>query len=55
MGKLPGIFGDNRTTGQALVEYAVILALVVVIMLIILFVLGPQIGTVFSQISKSIS
>ena len=36
--------------GQGLVEYALILALVAVIVIAILILVGPAIGDVFSQI-----
>jgi len=39
-----------REDGQGLVEYALILALVAIIVIAILTLLGPQIGNVFSTI-----
>src|SRR5262245_42848773 len=39
-----------REEGQGLVEYALILVLVAVVVIAILLVLGPAIGSVFSQI-----
>ena len=41
--------GSER--GQGLVEYALIIALVAVIVIAILIVLGPQIGQIFSTIT----
>ncbi len=41
--------------GQGLVEYALILFLVAIVVIAILILLGPQIGSVFSQVSKGIS
>jgi len=41
--------------GQGLVEYALILFLVAVVVIAILILLGPQIGSVFSTIKTSIS
>lgn len=38
--------------GQGLVEYALILVLVAVVVIAILTVLGPQIGSVFSQVTS---
>jgi pilus assembly protein Flp/PilA len=40
--------------GQGLVEYALILVLVAIVIIVILSVLGPAIGNVFSQIVQSI-
>jgi pilus assembly protein Flp/PilA len=40
--------------GQGLVEYAVILALVFLIVIAILRLLGPQVGNTFSSISSSL-
>jgi len=39
-----------NTRGQGLVEYALILILVGVVVLVILAILGPAIGNVFSQV-----
>ena len=39
-----------REQGQGLVEYALILVLVSVVVIVILTALGPAIGNVFSQI-----
>jgi pilus assembly protein Flp/PilA len=40
--------------GQGLVEYALIIALVAVIVIAILIVLGPQIGQIFSTITRGL-
>lgn len=40
--------------GQGLVEYALIIALVAVIVIAILIVLGPQIGHIFSTITAAL-
>lgn len=39
-----------REEGQGLVEYALILVLVAVIVIIVLRILGPTIGNIFSRI-----
>lgn len=44
-----------REEGQGLVEYALILVLVAVVVIAILTVLGPQIGTVFSDVTSGLS
>jgi pilus assembly protein Flp/PilA len=45
-------FKDN--TGQGLVEYALILVLVALVVIVILALLGPAIGNVFSGIINEI-
>ncbi len=40
--------------GQGLVEYALIIALVAIVVIALLLVLGGQINSVFSQISSSL-
>ena len=43
---------QNNEEGQGLVEYALILFLVAVVVIAILILLGPQIGSVFSAVTK---
>ena len=43
-----------REEGQGLVEYALILVMVAMVVIIILALLGPAIGNVFSNIIKKI-
>ncbi|MEI7556028.1 hypothetical protein [Candidatus Chlorohelix sp.] len=64
--KLPGLI-KNRVTvnkkarlrhplqGQGLVEYALVLMLIVIVIIVILVFLGPQIGNMFSSVTKSLS
>ena len=40
--------------GQGLIEYALILALIAVVVILILVLLGPQIGNLFSQVNPCI-
>ncbi len=40
--------------GQGLVEYAIILALVAIVVIAVMRLLGPKIGNTFSSISSSI-
>jgi pilus assembly protein Flp/PilA len=40
----------RREEGQGLVEYALIIFLVAIVVVAILILLGPQIGSVFSSI-----
>jgi pilus assembly protein Flp/PilA len=48
-------FKREKEEGQGLVEYALILFLVAVVVIAILVLLGPQIGSVFSAVKKGIS
>ena len=43
-----------KEKGQGLVEYALILVLVSIVVIVILALLGPAIGNVFSTIMKSL-
>jgi pilus assembly protein Flp/PilA len=47
--------GNEEEEGQGLVEYALILFLVAVVVIAILILLGPQIGSVFSAVTKGLS
>ena len=40
----------RRERGQGLVEYALILVLVALVVIVILAIIGPAIGNVFSQV-----
>ena len=40
----------TQTRGQALVEYGLILVLVAILVIIILSILGPAVGKVFSEV-----
>jgi pilus assembly protein Flp/PilA len=44
----------QRERGQGLVEYALILALVAIVVIGILVLLGPAIGSIFSNIKNSL-
>ena len=44
----------QRSQGQGLVEYALIIALIAIVVIAILILLGPQIGAVFSQIYNAL-
>ncbi|MGD2049249.1 MAG: Flp family type IVb pilin [Chloroflexota bacterium] len=43
----------NQQDGQGLIEYALILVLISVVVVLILAVLGPQVGTMYSQITSA--
>jgi pilus assembly protein Flp/PilA len=44
-----------REEGQGLVEYALILVLVSIVVIVLLTALGSQIGTVFGQVTSTLS
>jgi pilus assembly protein Flp/PilA len=44
----------NREEGQALVEYALLLALIAVVSIAVLTVLGTKVSHIFSKISTSL-
>ena len=44
----------KREEGQGLVEYGLIIFLVAIVIITILVLLGPQIGSIFSGITGSI-
>jgi pilus assembly protein Flp/PilA len=46
---------DKPRRGQGLVEYAMIIALVAVVVVIALSVMGPVIGNVFSELNAGFS
>lgn len=45
----------NSEKGQGLIEYALILVLIAVVVIVVLKFLGPQIGGIFSSISSSLT
>ena len=44
----------HHSRGQGLVEYALIIALIAIVVIAILILLGPAIGSVFSQIQQNL-
>jgi Flp pilus assembly pilin Flp len=49
------INSQSRTTGQTLVEYALILAFISVVAIYVLQALGSKVTSVFSTINKGLS
>jgi pilus assembly protein Flp/PilA len=47
--------GHRSTSGQGLVEYALIIALVAIVVFAALLILGPVIGQTFSSINSSLA
>jgi len=43
-----------KEKGQGLVEYAIILALIAIVVIAVMRLLGPQIGNTFSTIASSL-
>ena len=45
---------DRHARGQGLVEYALIIALIAIVVIAALLVLGPRIASVFNNISSTL-
>ena len=43
-----------KEKGQGLVEYAIILALVAIVVIAVMQILGPKVGNTFSSINNSL-
>jgi pilus assembly protein Flp/PilA len=52
-GKIIMLFAPKEK-GQGLVEYAIILALVAIVVIAVMRILGPKIGNTFSTINSSL-
>ena len=48
------MFFARKEKGQGLVEYAIILVLVALVVIVVLRILGPKVGNTFSTISNSL-
>ena len=46
---------EEKDEGQGLVEYALILALVAIVVIAALIILGPAIGNVFNKVSTNLN
>jgi pilus assembly protein Flp/PilA len=44
----------SKEQGQGLVEYAIIISLVALIVIAVMWMLGPEVGNTYSSISNSI-
>jgi pilus assembly protein Flp/PilA len=49
------LLGDEAETGQGLMEYALVLFFIAVVVIAVLIILGPQIGSMFSAVTKGFS
>lgn len=52
---LAGLYLPEEREGQGLVEYALIIVLVSIVVIVLLSLLGGTIGNVFSRISTSLA
>ncbi len=52
---LAGLYLPEEREGQGLVEYALIIVLVSIVVIILLSLLGGTVGNVFSRISNSLN
>lgn len=52
---LAGLYLPEEREGQGLVEYALIIVLVSIVVIVLLSLLGGTIGNVFSKISASLA
>ncbi len=52
---LAGLYLPEEREGQGLVEYALIIVLVSIVVIILLSLLGGTLGNVFSRISNSLA
>ncbi len=46
---------SNKSVGQGLMEYALVLVFVAVVVVLILTVFGPQVGNMFSRVTAGLS
>ena len=51
---LDWLWNQKAQRGQGLVEYALIIALVAIVVIAILVLMGPQIGDIFSTITNGL-
>ena len=49
------LFSSKNEKGQGLIEYAIILALVAIVVIAVMRILGPKIGNTFSTINASLN
>ena len=47
------VLGTGRNKGQGMVEYALILALIAVVSIVILSILGGQVNNIFSTLASA--
>ena len=50
-----GLLGDEAEAGQGLMEYALVIFFIAVVVIAVLIVVGPQIGSMFSAVTKGFS
>ena len=52
---LRGLYVNEETEGQGLVEYALIIAFIAVVVIVAMVFLRTQIGTLFSKVGNSLN
>ena len=52
---LKHFLGMDREEGQGLVEYALILVLIAIVVIVMLRALGVQVGNIFTQITSNLN
>jgi pilus assembly protein Flp/PilA len=55
LSRLEEALSDSNESGQAMVEYALILVLIAIVVIVILTTVGHQVNNVFSNISHGLS
>lgn len=50
-----GKLGDSREEGQGLIEYALLVALIAIVVIAVLLVLGPEISNIFQYIKDQLA
>lgn len=48
------LFGVRQEKGQTLIEYALIIALIVIVVIAAMLLLGPQIATLYNRITTTL-
>lgn len=48
-------FFNHERKGQGLVEYALLLVLIAIVVIVMLALLGPQVGNVLSRVNTALS
>ena len=53
--RMLSILGARQEKGQTLIEYALIIALIVIVVIAAMLLLGPQIATLYNTITTCLS
>ena len=52
--RMASLFGARQEKGQTLIEYALIIALIVIVVIVAMNALGPQIATLYNTITAQL-